>query len=170
MFKRPQRHDVLSLNPIDEIVGVTFGATSAQSHFAERAGEFAGAAGDGQHRVAAVIERPLDRQLALIQAQSPEAFPGLPRHGAEADALVAADFVLIVGIVNLVREGEDVAGAVAASPRVGHCIGGGVSHRYSVPGCPILCWRSKSPGSGLLNPTKLFLKAEAVIVIALVGD
>jgi hypothetical protein len=59
---------------------------------------------------------PLDRQLALIQAQSPEAFPGLPRHGAEADALVAADFVLIVGIVNLVREGEDVAGAVAASP------------------------------------------------------
>ena len=84
--------------------------------------------------------------------------------------MVAADFVLIVGIVNLVREGEDVAGAVAASPRVGHCIGGGVSHRYSVPGCPILCWRSKSPGSGLLNPTKLFLKAEAVIVIALVGD
>jgi hypothetical protein len=27
-----------------------------------------------------------------------------------------------------------------------------------------------STGSGLLNPTKLFLKAEAVIVIALVGD
>ena len=78
--------------------------------------KFAGAAGDGQHGVAAVIERPLDRQLALIQAQSPEAFPGLPRHGAEADALVAADFVLILGIVNLVREGEDVAGAVAASP------------------------------------------------------
>src|SRR6185436_12863142 len=98
MFKRPQRHDVLSLNPIDKIVGVTFGATSAQSHFAERAGKFA---------------------LALIQAQSPDAFPGLPRHGAEADALVGADFVLIVGIVNLVREGEDVAGAVAASPRVG---------------------------------------------------
>jgi hypothetical protein len=54
------------------------------------------------------------------------------------------------------------------APRVGHCIGGGVSHRY----CSrlSLCWRSKSPGSGLLNPTKLFLKAEAVIVIALVGD
>src|SRR6187200_1458655 len=78
MFKRPQRHDVLSLNPIDEIVGVTFGATSAQSHFAERAGKFAGAAGDGQHGVTAVIERPLDRQLALIQAQSPEAFQAFP--------------------------------------------------------------------------------------------
>ena len=164
MFKRPQRHDVLSLNPIDEIVGVTFGATSAQSHFAERAGKFAGAARDGQHGVAAVIERPLDRQLALIQAQSPEAFPGLPRHGAEADALVGADFVLIVGIVNLVREAEDVA----ASPRVGHCIGGGVSHRYSVLSHIVLAL--EIAGSGLLNPTKLFLKAEAVIVIALVGD
>ena len=28
----------------------------------------------------------------------------------------------------------------------------------------------KSPGAGLLNPTKLFLKAEAVIIIALVDD
>jgi hypothetical protein len=53
---------------------------------------------DGEHRVALVVERTLDSQLALIQGQCPDALPSLARHDAVADALVEADLVLVVGM------------------------------------------------------------------------
>src|SRR5262249_53972281 len=106
-------HEVSSLDPVYEIVGVAFGAARAERHLSERPRKFAGSAGDGEYRVCAIVERPLDRQLTLLQVQRPEALPGFAWHRTEADALVGADLVLVVCVVNLVREGEDVASTVA---------------------------------------------------------
>ena len=62
---------------------------------------------------------PLDRDLALVQGKRPEALPCLAGQSAEADALVGADFGLVVGVEHLIGEGEDIAGAVAGRAGVG---------------------------------------------------
>ena len=79
---------------------------------------------------AGVEERPLDGDLALVQGERPEALPGLADQRAEANALVRAHLVLVVGIVHLVGEGEDVAGGVALIPGVGDGVGIGVFHHF----------------------------------------
>ena len=79
---------------------------------------------------AGVEEWPLDGDLALIQGDRPEALPGLAHQRAEADSLVRAHLVLVVGVVHLIGEGEDVAGGVALIARVGDRIGIGVFHHF----------------------------------------
>ena len=117
------------LDSVDEIVGLAVGAARFERHVARGAGNFAGAAGDRQHRVAGVEERPLDGDLALVQGERPEALPGLADR-AEANALVRAHLVLVIGIVHLVGEGEDVAGGVALIPGVDDGVGIGVFHHF----------------------------------------
>src|ERR1700704_1574942 len=78
------------LNSVGEIVGFAAGAAGTERHLAESPGKLASAAGDREHRVATVEERPLDGQLALLQGERPETLPRLTRHGAKADSLVGA--------------------------------------------------------------------------------
>jgi len=52
--------------------------------------------------------------------------PRLAWHGAEADALVGADLVLLVGIEDFVGESEEIADAVALRADVGDRVGRGV--------------------------------------------
>ena len=66
-----------------------------------------------------VEDRALDGDLALIQGDRPEALPGLAHQRAEADALVRAHLVLVVGVVHLIGEAEDVAGVSPLGARIG---------------------------------------------------
>ena len=95
-----------------------------ERHLAASVCILAGAPCDGEHRVALVVERSLDSQLALIQGQRPDALPSLARHDAVTDALVEADLVLVVGIEDLIlSEGKDVSGAVSRRAGVGDGLG-----------------------------------------------
>jgi hypothetical protein len=69
---------------------------------------------------------PLDGQLPLLQGKRPETLPRLAGHGAEADALVGANLVLVVGIEDIFGECQDAAGAVTRRARVSDSVGRGV--------------------------------------------
>jgi len=66
------------LDSVDEIVGLAVGAARFERHVARGAGNFAGAAGDRQHRVAGVEERPLDGDLALSKESVQKHSQALP--------------------------------------------------------------------------------------------
>jgi hypothetical protein len=84
--------------------------------------------------VIASTESPLSRNgpSTVIWPLSKESVQkhshALPGKGAEADALVGANLVLIVGVEHLVGEGEDIAGAVSRRARVGDGVGRGLLH------------------------------------------
>ena len=79
-----------------------------QLHLAARRGVLASAAADGEHGVALVQERPLDRELAAGERECPPALPGLPRCGAHAEALAGGDLLCVGSIEDRVRESQDV--------------------------------------------------------------
>jgi hypothetical protein len=87
------------LDPVSETVRLAFAAAHVtERHLAASPGIVAGTTCNGEHRVALVVERPLDGQLALLQCQRPETLPRLAGQDTEADALVGADLDLVVGV------------------------------------------------------------------------
>src|SRR5690242_11349570 len=88
---------------IDEIVLLALRIARVQRHVAARAGILAGAAGNGEGGVAGIEERTLDRDLAVGEHNGPEAFPGLARNGPDAPAVVGADLVLVLLVIDLIR-------------------------------------------------------------------
>src|SRR5262249_3214594 len=114
------------LEPVCEAVGLAFRPDGGQRHLTLRPGIGSSAAGNREYGIATVVERPLNRDLALIRIQRPEALPCLAGNGAEADALVGTHLVLVVGVEHLVGKGENVTGAVALRASVGYGISRGV--------------------------------------------
>src|SRR4051794_13510103 len=84
-----------------------------ERHFAGRAGVFAGAAGDGEDRIAAVVKRPFDDDLAVRQKYGPGAFPGFADDRPDATALIGPDLVRVLRVKDVVGEHERVADGIA---------------------------------------------------------
>src|SRR5438093_3078478 len=95
-----------------------------QHHVAAHAGVLAGAAGDREHGIAGIEERTLDRDLAGVEREGPEALPRLARYRAHAPAVVGADLLRVGRVVDLVGEGKEIAGAVILRAEIGDGVAG----------------------------------------------
>src|SRR5262249_49994173 len=69
----------------------------------------AGSARDSDRGVSGIGERPLNRDLAVLQERCPIALPGLSDHDAAAVALMGANFASVRAVEDVVCEREDVA-------------------------------------------------------------
>src|SRR5205823_10467126 len=91
-----------------EVVLAALGIAVVQLHLAPGAVVGAGSAGDRVDRVAAVVERPLDDDLPLLEDRRPGALERIANNGADAAPVVASDPLLVGGVEDRIRVAEHV--------------------------------------------------------------
>src|SRR4051794_3913154 len=92
----------------DEVVFAALRIAVAKLHLSAGAGVGTGPSGDRVDRVAAVVERSLDDDLALGQDRGPGALEGVADDGADAAAVVVSDPLLIRRVEDRIRVAEHV--------------------------------------------------------------
>lgn len=112
------------MQQVDEIVFRPLLVARMELHLAPRIHIFPCAAGNRQDRILAIEERAFDGDLPIGQAQCPEALLGLAGNGAHAPAIVGAELLLVLGVVDGIGEGQDIAGAVAFGAEIGDGVRG----------------------------------------------
>ena len=119
----PAAATISALQMIDEVVGRSLGVTRMEIHLPMRARKGARSTGDDEDRIAGILERSLNRDLAVVESCGPDAFPRLADDGPDTPAIVAAD--RLTALEELVIKGQDVADAIAFVAEIGDDVGVG---------------------------------------------
>jgi hypothetical protein len=98
--------------------------------------------------------------LALLQAQRPETLPRLAGYGAEADALVGADLVLVVGIVDAYTFNFDYMGSRTTGNDGGSFLIAGPGWKGETPKGVKKVFRSETEFALAVYRTQLFTPAD----------